>query len=200
MSFAVSYFEELYLRSPDPWGVGSRPYEQRKLTLTLAALPRARYSRAFEPGCSIGALTSLLATRVERLVAWDVSPAALELARQRGLPAHVELGQGCIPHDWPEGRFDLIVFSELGYYLDGEDLDLLVSRACASLERGGHLVAVHWRGEVPGAELSADRVHARLAASQLRGLARYEESLFVLDVFGAGRASRLAHPDGAACR
>ena len=196
----MSYFEELYLRSPDPWGVGSRPYEQRKLALTLAALPRARYRRAFEPGCSIGALTSVLAERVERLVAWDLSPAALELAQRRGLPAHVELGQGCVPRDWPEGRFDLIVFSELGYYLDATDLDLFVSRACASLEQGGHLVAAHWRGEVPGAELSAERVHARLAASRLLGLARYEESLFVLDVFGAGEGSQLPHPDGAECR
>ncbi|MFE7421819.1 hypothetical protein [Rhodococcus sp. NPDC057529] len=60
-----SYFDAMYAASPDPWGFGDRWYEQRKYALTLAALPRPRYRRAFEPGCSIGILTAALAHRCD---------------------------------------------------------------------------------------------------------------------------------------
>lgn len=37
----------------DPWDFESRWYEQRKYALSAAMLPKPRYRRAFEPGCSI---------------------------------------------------------------------------------------------------------------------------------------------------
>ena len=48
------YFEGIYADGPDPWGFETSEYERRKYDLTLAALPRRRYARALEPGCSIG--------------------------------------------------------------------------------------------------------------------------------------------------
>jgi Nodulation protein S (NodS) len=61
-----SYFEGMYSGDPDPWDFEGSPYEQRKYSLTMASLPRPRYRFAFEPGCSIGVLTSMLAGRCNR--------------------------------------------------------------------------------------------------------------------------------------
>ena len=82
LSLPASYFDALYAASTDPWGFETRAYESREYALTLAALPRAHYESAFEPGCSIGSLSRLLAPRVSRLLATDVAVcAAIETAR-----------------------------------------------------------------------------------------------------------------------
>ena len=73
-----AYFDRLYAQAADPWGLGTRFYELRKRALLLAALPRAAFRRAFEPGCAIGLLTEELARRCGQVVAWDVADAAVE--------------------------------------------------------------------------------------------------------------------------
>jgi SAM-dependent methyltransferase len=195
VSLAASYFERLYTGSPDPWGFDSRAYERRKRELTLAALPRRRYDRIFEPGCSFGALTGLLAERAGSLVATDVSPRALAEARRRRLPENVSLRQAAIPHEWPEGSFDLIVFSELGYYLDAADLELFIEHATGSLRDDGQLVAVHWRRPVADYPGTGESVHDALAASTLHPLASYSDEHMLLDVFARGPAGRLIGPE-----
>ena len=159
----------------------------------MAALPRRHYKRVFEPGCSIGVLTRMLAERAESVVASDVSLAALETARRSGLPGNVQLDQAVIPHQWPPGRFDLIVFSELGYYFDEADLDTFISRAASCLD--GDLIAVHWRPPVFDYPGDAARVHEALAASGLHRLACYEEELFLLDLFAVDTAAGLPIPE-----
>jgi hypothetical protein len=51
-----------------------------------------------------------------------------------------------IPAEWPTGRFDLIVFSEVLYYLIPEDIREAADRALLSLAPGGRIVLVHWTG------------------------------------------------------
>ena len=60
-SLPQSYFDRIYQQNPDPWNFETSPYEAEKYRRTLAALPRKRYMRALEIGCSIGVLTSQLA-------------------------------------------------------------------------------------------------------------------------------------------
>jgi SAM-dependent methyltransferase len=144
-SLPPSYFDALYERSADPWHFETSAYEDAKYTATLEALPRARYWRALEIGCSIGVLTRLLAGRCQELIATDPAVRALDLARDRccDMP-HVAFRQGQAPTDWPEGSFDLILFSEVIYYLSPEDVDALAARVSCSLAPGGHVELVHW--------------------------------------------------------
>ncbi|MFE7803067.1 SAM-dependent methyltransferase, partial [Nocardia sp. NPDC057440] len=120
----AGYFENMYARDPDPWGFTTRWYEQRKRALTMAALPKPRYRNAFEPGCSIGTLSAELTTRCDRLVCADVVAQALDSAEARveRLPytarGTVEFRRWALGEEWPDERFDLIVFSEVCYYLD----------------------------------------------------------------------------------
>ena len=150
MNTPNAYFEQLYSDSADPWSVAEQWYVQRKYDHTLAALPQRRYRSAFEPGCSVGVLTGQLAERCDSLLATDRVAAAAELtaARTRHLP-HVQVRQLTIPEQWPEGRFELIVLSELLYYFDDLTLRDVLTRTVGSLEPGGTLVTVHWNHPAP---------------------------------------------------
>ena len=178
------YFYEQYATSEDPWGFASRWYERRKYALTVAALPRARYARAFEPGCSIGVLSELLAARCDHLLACDIVPSALEQAAARLVPRpNVVLERRAIPEAWPTDIFDLIVLSEIAYYFDAAALAGVVAKVVDSTVLGAHLVAVHWRGPTNYA-LSAAEVHAQIDRSEhWQRAVHYEEENFILDVW-----------------
>jgi len=198
VTLPASYFDAMYAETPDPWGFTSRWYERRKYALTMAALPRERYRRGFEAGCSIGVLTALLAQRCDSLLACDVAPAAVAGASDR-VAAYddVEVIELAVPSDWPDGRFDLIVVSEVGYYLSPDDLELLVTRCIGCLDPGGSLVAVHWRHPVADYPLRGDDVHAALAARpQLHRLVRHDEADLLLEVFETAPAQSVAERSG----
>ena len=157
----------MYRADDDPWRLAERWYEQRKYSLTLAALPAARYRRAFEPGCSVGVLSGYLAERCDELVSWGRATAAVRQAAAR-LERHPRASArlGTVPGQWPEGSFDLIVLSEMLYYLGTDDLIRTARTTTGSLGQGGHLVAVHWRHPVPEHTQSAERT----SSSSLRPL------------------------------
>jgi SAM-dependent methyltransferase len=159
-----AHFDALFAADADPWKFRQRWYEARKRALTLACLPRARYARAFEPGCANGELSAALAERCDRLLVSDGAAAAVAVARERlACWPQVSAIVAWLPDEWPDGQFDLIVVSELAYYLSLDDIDALAAKARASLTPGGDLVACHWRRPIDGCALDGDAVHARLA-------------------------------------
>ena len=187
MTLAPGYFDELYASSADPWGLATRWYETRKYAISLAMLPAERYAAAFEPGCSIGVLTRQLAARCDRLLSCDAAEAAVCAARTRTADlAQVRVERRVIPQDWPDGRFDLIVFSECLYYFTSDDLHRVIDLGTSSLRQGGTLLAVHWRHPVADYPLSGDAVHQALAGRDGRSLAslvRHAEPDFLADVY-----------------
>jgi SAM-dependent methyltransferase len=122
-TLGAGYFDGQYAATPDPWGFTSRWYERRKYAISVALLPAERYRSGFEPGCSIGVLTSMLAARCGTLLACDMASSAVAAAARRTAPfPQVRVEQRALPGGWPGGRFDLVVFSEMLYYLGDEDL------------------------------------------------------------------------------
>ena len=185
VSLGSGYFDAMYLAAKDPWGFENRWYERRKYALSLALLPAERYRSAFEPGCSIGVFSELLAPRCDALLSCDVAATAAQAAaeRTRGLP-QVRVERRDLPGQWPAGRFDLIVFSELLYYFGDHDLEQLLDDAAAALQAGGTLLAVHWRHPVADYPRSGDDVHDAIAAQP--GLARlvsHVEPDFLAEVY-----------------
>ena len=83
VTLGPEYFDALYSDAADPWGIEQGWYEERKRGVVLAALPRRRYARAFEPGCASGALSVGLAERCDELVCWDPAERAVEATRAR---------------------------------------------------------------------------------------------------------------------
>lgn len=198
-SLPSSFFEAFYAaHGTDPWGLRERWYERRKRAILLASLPRERFRRAFEPGCAIGELTLELAGRCDEVLATDVVGPALQAAAERTRHlTGVRLERRRVPQEWPDGRFDLVVLSEVGYYSAGADLDLLVRRAAESLADDGVLVACHWRHPVAEYPLTGDDVHRALRRHpRLHVLARHEEEDFVLDVLVPRPATSVARMSG----
>ena len=196
MTLGPGYFDDMYAAAPDPWRLRTRWYEARKYAISVAMLPRQRYRDAFEPGCSVGVLTRLLAPRCDRLLSCDVAEAAVAAAtEQTARCPNVTVQRRAIPRDWPPGRLDLIVFSEFLYYFAGTDLDDVLGLGLAALRPGGTLLAVHWRHPVAEYPRGGDEVHKELGAQPgLALLADHTERDFLAQVFiRAG-----GEPDGAA--
>jgi SAM-dependent methyltransferase len=185
VTLGADYFEAMYRGAPDPWGFAERWYERRKYAVSLALLPAERYHRGFEPACSVGVFSRLLAPRCDALLSCDVAAAAVAAAAERtsDLPA-VQVEQREIPRQWPPGRFDLIVLSEVLYYFGDRDLEQVLRLATGALEPDGTLLAVHWRHPVADYPRSGDDVHRALAGQP--GLARlvsHAEPDFLAEVY-----------------
>ncbi|QWF86051.1 bifunctional PIG-L family deacetylase/class I SAM-dependent methyltransferase [Amycolatopsis sp. CA-230715] len=177
-------FTELYRGSPDPWQVRSRWYERRKRALALAALPRERYGTALEPACGNGTFTRELAARCDRLRASDPVHSAAEAARRAttDLP-HVEIGTAALPGALVAEEADLVVHSEILYYLDDDDLAETLDRTAGALRRDGHVLAVHWKPWAPEAPRDgADAHHRLLAHPAFEPLVAHDDEEFLLHV------------------
>jgi cyclopropane fatty-acyl-phospholipid synthase-like methyltransferase len=143
----AEYFDAIYTADPDPWKFAESAYERGKYTLTLNAMPKPRYRSALEVGCSIGVLTRSLASRCQAVVAIDASQFPLVEARRRCADlSGVHFEQMFVPDEWPEGLFELILLSEVVYYLSREDVARLAARVTRSLLKGGSVILVHWTG------------------------------------------------------
>lgn len=181
------HFDALFRDNDDPWRFKTRWFEARKRALTLACLPARRYANGYEPGCANGELSAELAQRCDRLLVSDVSQRAVELAQAR-LAAwpHARVVQAHVPHDWPKESFDLIVVSELGYFLDAPGVDALADHARASLRPGGTVLACHWRRPIKGCAFDGEAVHGRLAHRLgFEVLTEVREADFILHVWSA---------------
>ena len=202
---ALAHFQHLYRTSDDPWRVRDSWYEQRKRALILACLPQPRYRSAYEPGCGNGELSAALALRCDRLLASDAAPAAVALARARvkaltraqdggtnngtgtGTGNGVSIEHHVLPADWPpqaQGCFDLIVISELAYYLDDTALQALAAHCVASLQAGGALLLCHWRHPFDDRLQDSAALHAAFEGrAELAHAVHHDDTDFLLDVW-----------------
>ncbi|MDM0047163.1 SAM-dependent methyltransferase [Variovorax dokdonensis] len=180
------YFAAMYGRDEDPYGLRTRWYEERKRQVLLAALPQQRYHHAYEPGCGAAELTVRLAERCDALLASDFDPGACEVAHRRTAHlSHVRIETHQLPSQWPQtARFDLVVLSEIGYFLSRDALSQVAIRARDSLTDGGTLVSCNWKPDFDLRQLSTDAVHALLHETlQMTSLVRHDEADFTLQVW-----------------
>jgi LmbE family N-acetylglucosaminyl deacetylase/SAM-dependent methyltransferase len=180
------HFEALHRASGDPWSVRTRWYERRKRAITCAVLPRERYSRGFEIGCSNGEMSALLAQRCEALLSVDSAPTAVALAAERtAAEPNVRVERMRVPGEWPEGAFDLVVVSEIAYYLAADQWEDTIDRILGSLTEGGQVVLCHWTGRADDFAQSGWDAHVAFAnRAGLRVLVQHHDEEFLLEVFG----------------
>ncbi|MFE4194661.1 PIG-L family deacetylase [Paenarthrobacter sp. NPDC056912] len=184
---AERIFDEVHSREADPWSYTTSWYERRKRALTLAALPEESYESGLELGCSVGTLSEELAQRCRTFLGVDASSTALAQATVR-LAKYRSAGVKhlTIPDQWPAGTFDLMVLSEMGYYLAPTELSRVFTQIEGSARPGATLVLCHWRHPISGWQLDGEAVHT-MAREQLRWPNRglYREKDFVLEIFVA---------------
>lgn len=158
-------FEQRYRENDDPWGYRSSEYEAAKYDATLHACGSGPFRCALELGGSIGVFSQLLAPRCRRLTTIDFSPTAVRVANL-ALAGHPRARAivGEIPQAIPDGSYDLVVASEVLYYLTPRALEGTLARLEQLLAADGRLLAVHWRPDGPERPQSAAEVHRRLCA------------------------------------
>ena len=181
-AYSESYFDALYNDNTDPWQYQTRWYEKRKRDICLAILPQSQYNNAIELGCGNGVLSELFAQRCQALVSIDGNQRAVQLAKERLAElSHVKVIQGVVPNrllnlkeaiieasplsnDTPtiEPAFDLIVISEILYYLSPNDIDTVIAWTQQNLAIGGTLLCCHWRYAIDGFTMTGETVHQRL--------------------------------------
>jgi SAM-dependent methyltransferase len=177
-------FEALYRADPDPWDYQTSEYERVKYDATVEACGPGPYAHALELGSSIGVLSERLLAVCRRLTSLDGSPTAVAAARSRlaGRP-DVSVLLGAIPEAIPDGPFDLVVASEILYYLKPASLRVTLERLRETMADGARLVAVHWRPAGAERPLSAAQVHRRLRAQPWLAVADAAETdHYLLDV------------------
>lgn len=183
-SIEPGYFEALYAADPDPWRFATSEYEREKYASTIAALPDRRFESGLEVGCSIGILTRRLSERCDDLLALDVAEAALAKAREH-CPG-VRFERRAIPAEWPGGTFDLIVFSEVLYYLDASGIVATAGLAVPALRPGGSILMVHYLGETDYPSSGDEAAKGFMAAAGLATALQIRRNGYRID--------RLDHP------
>jgi SAM-dependent methyltransferase len=142
------YFDAIYDADSDPWSFRTSAYEQAKYAATVAAVSDRHYRSGLEVGCSIGVLSARLAPLCSAFLGIDISDRPLVEARRNcaDMP-WAQFQQMIVPQAWPKGGFDLIVLSEVLYFLSASDIEILAGQVTQSLLPNGRVVLVNWLGD-----------------------------------------------------
>lgn len=176
-------FDRLYSDDPDPWNVDTSSYELQKRQAALDILPNRRFSSVLDIGCGSGVLALQLSNQNGDVVAVDVSRTALKLAADRLKDkANVSFHVLEVPSEWPTGTFDLIVISEVLYFLSESEIIQTSQKAAECLADEGVCLLVNWTGhnDLP--------VNGEQAAALFRASSRWstlehnEDDTFRLDL------------------
>jgi SAM-dependent methyltransferase len=163
----------------DAWGYRGSDLHARRADLILAALPQPRFSRALEVGCAQGFLSERLAARCDRLIACDLSALAVRTARD-ACRAHpqAEFHEADIRGGFPGDGFDLLLFSDVLYYLAPREIDAVLAEAGAKSAPGAALVVANeWDGKGTGLTPPAHALARLDADPRWRSLSRHEHPL-----------------------
>jgi len=180
-------FEARYRAEGDPWRTLSDPAERAKADAVLSACGDGPFASVVDLGAGLGVLAAALAYRSRRLLALDAAPTAVaaaagRLARWPGARAAVAV----LPDDLPRDTFDLVVASEVLYYLSPAAFAATLRWLDGAVAPAGKVVAVHWTGSAPDLQRSADDVHVALArCPRLTSTATTRAETYRLDVLAA---------------
>lgn len=167
----------------DPWRLDESEYEKRRLAITLACLGRSYYPSVLEIGCATGQLSALLRERAHDVVGLDASEKALAVARAR--TEAVQWLLGAAPSEIPKADFDLIVLSEVGYFLDGPELLTTLRTVRRQLRPHGEILIANWSAPTENIPLDGPTVHDQAAAIfDLPLRARYQDADLTIQVWG----------------
>jgi SAM-dependent methyltransferase len=167
-SRTAAYFEAMYAADPDPWRFRTSAYEATKYAATVAAIADRRYGSALEVGCSIGVLSQQVAPLCDGFLGLDIAEAPLLEARARCHDLkQARFARMAVPGEWPEGAFDLILLSEVLYFLSLEAIAATAALVRESLRPGGRVLLVNWIGEPEPPQPGDWATDAFLAAADL---------------------------------
>lgn len=145
----ADHFSRLYRDGRDFWGVRDRPYEVAKRAAAVAFLQGWRGQRGLELGCGEGFLAARLIEEgtLGTVTGIDLDPGIIDRAWQ----THAALSgaafrQGRMPEDFPPEPFDLLVVSEMLYFLAEREIADLAARMTRAARPGALCLLVNYLG------------------------------------------------------
>jgi SAM-dependent methyltransferase len=169
----IEGFEAKFRNNIDPWDYTHSRFERFKRRILLNACGRYRHGRVLELGCAIGVTTRSLVPYSLRLTAIDASSSALKEATRRLSNANnVRFHRAVLPQQMPRGPFDLIVLSELIYYLPPHRLRPLAVAVIAALAPHGRAVVLNHRRGFDDASMHPAQAHLHLRTLLAKKLAK----------------------------
>ena len=143
MAVKQGHLQALYAGGDDPWGFRTSAYEQAKYQATRAALAQSAYASALELGCGNGEFARHIAPLCANYTGVDAVASVLDAARC-AVPGG-RFVQAFLPCKLPGGPHDLILLSEVLYFLDLPGIAALggqIARRWPAAE----VVTVNWLG------------------------------------------------------
>ena len=158
------HFDRLYRGNGDPWHATTSWQERAKRIAIDRAVGSGKYRCGLELGCGNGVSTLDLARRVRTLLAVDGSAEAISIARHRlSRVQNVEVFPAVLPDQFPSGTFDIIVASELLYYMPMEDVCLLLRKIRRALHPDGIFLTVNHIRKFSDSEITVAMLRPRIA-------------------------------------
>ena len=191
------HFASLYADDGDPWHARASRYEVEKRADNGDQLQGRSYERGLDIGCGEGHLAAALvdAGIVRHMTGLDRDTGIVARANARhGENAALSFVTGALPDGLPDSAFDLVVISEVLYFLDEQSLAALVRQLGHRLHPGADLLVVSYLGET-GTPLSGRAAHdlfAALFGTALRTVSLRERENYLAELF------RFSPPGGAA--
>jgi SAM-dependent methyltransferase len=184
-SYDKSHFETLHSASVDPWNTFTSEYEREKRARLLDMLPHKSWQHAVELGCSVGRLTNDLSAIAQKVLAIDGSEIAIDIARTNLRDCgNVELRLAVLPTDLPDKSFDLIVISEILYFVSRADIVTTAHWTASQVSEGAICALVNYLGdtqtEIMGME-AADIFIAAAFSSDCKHQ-RYDSEIYRIDI------------------
>lgn len=176
-SYPRDHFESLFTNKSDPWNY-SGAHQQERLKILLQQIPQGG-QLVLEAGCAEGTFTAVLAERVQRVIAVDISGAALKRAKSRcRLFSNVSFVQADLLHLPFRAVFDVIICAGvLEYFPEPPFFHEIADRVQDLLVPGGYLVLEH-RWATGDGSRAGQVIHEHFASSprvKCRSLLRQNE-------------------------
>jgi peptidoglycan/xylan/chitin deacetylase (PgdA/CDA1 family)/SAM-dependent methyltransferase/CTP:molybdopterin cytidylyltransferase MocA len=136
------YWEGLFAKV-DPWGYRN-DYETVKYEQTLDLVRDVEIGIALEIACAEGEFTRRLAALAGHVLATDIAPTAVARAAEACADlANCSFQRLDLLTEEPPGSYDLIVASEVLYYLDPPAMQAFVAKVERHLNPGGIFLTAH---------------------------------------------------------
>jgi SAM-dependent methyltransferase len=175
----VAGFDRKFRQNIDPWNYAASPFERFQRRELTRACGLTKHGRVLELGCANGETTRTLTRLSLRLLAVDGSATAIATAKHRLTDAaSVTFKCLIVPEKMPRGSFDLIIVSELAYYLPQHRLSLLGHRIARSLAPGGRAVILNHLRTFDDAAQHPALAHRRLFFQLKRSLTPIRRARF----------------------
>jgi SAM-dependent methyltransferase len=128
-----------WYKNRDPWGVEFDPDEKTKAERIFQMMRRC-YGLGIDVGCGEGVFTDLYSKKITTMLGCDISHVAID----RAIRAHknIVFFQWDIREPIPnlDGQADVIILSEVLYYIEPEDREKVVDNLYKMLMPGGDII------------------------------------------------------------